>query len=91
MARIPVEIVNAINAMLLPYGEKFAPAEGREERACRGYLNWKGAVAYTGLSKSTLQRAVKAGALKAPHKMASSKNATALFEIAELDRFIRAH
>lgn len=89
MTQIPIEIVNAINAMLAPYGEQFSPAGGQQTR--NGYLNWSGAVKYTGLSKSTLQRAVKSGELRAPHKMAKSKNATALFEIAELDRYIRSH
>ena len=90
MTQIPIEIVNAINAMLAPYGEQFSPAGGQQTTR-NGYLNWSGAVKYTGLSKSTLQRAVKSGELKAPHKMAKSKNATALFEIAELDRYIRSH
>lgn len=59
MTPIPIEIVNAINAMLAPYGERFSPAGGQSTR--NGYLNWGGAVKYTGLSKSTLQRAVKSG------------------------------
>lgn len=66
---IEIVIVNAINAMLAPYGERFSPAGGQPTR--NGYLNWGGAVKYTGLSKSTLQRAVKSGELKAPHKMAN--------------------
>jgi len=48
-------------------------------------------VKYTGLSKSTLQRAVKSGELKAPHKLTKARNGAVVFEIAELDKYIRAH
>ena len=88
MSKVPVEIVAAVNALLSPYGESYASSERAESR---GYLNWKKAAEYTGLSKSTLQRAVRAGLLKAPHKIADTRNGTALFEVSELDRFIRSH
>lgn len=89
MTQIPIEIVNAINSMLAPYGERFSPAGGQPTR--NGYLNWSGAVKYTGLSKSTLQRAVNSGELKAPHKLTRARNGAVVFEIAELDKYIRAH
>ena len=90
MTQIPIEIVNAINAMLAPYGETFSPTGGQPTTR-NGYLNWSGAVKYTGLSKSTLQRAVRSGELKAPHKLTRARNGAVVFEIAELDRYIRAH
>ncbi len=86
----PPEVVTAINTLLAPYGETYTPGLVRPVSSS-GYTNWGGAVKYTGLSKSTLQRAIKAGELKAPHKMSESMNGTALFEISELDRFIRSH
>ena len=89
MRKIPTEVVMAINALLAPYGEKYPPEPTQSAKS--GYLNWGGAVKYTGLSKSTLQRAIRAGSLRAPHKMSASMNGTALFEISELDRFIQAH
>lgn len=89
-ARVPEEIVSAINRMLRPYGEFFAPGKA-ESRESRGYVNWKGAVEYTHLSKSTLQRAIKSGELAEPHKLAKAKNGAVVFEIAELDRYIRSH
>ena len=88
--KIPDNIVAAVNALLAPYGEKFTPGL-MEGIPGRGYTNWGGAVKYTGLSKSTLQRAIKAGELKPPHKMTESKNGTALFEFSELDRYIQSH
>ena len=69
--------------------ERFSPAGGQPTR--NGYLNWNGAVKYTGLSKSTLQRAVNSGELKAPHKLTKARNGAVVFEIAELDKYIRAH
>lgn len=88
--KIPDNIVAAVNALLAPYGEKFTP--GLHVSAPKsGYTNWGGAARYTGLSKSTLQRAIKAGELKPPHKMTESKNGTALFEFSELDRYIQSH
>lgn len=88
--KVPDHIVTAVNALLAPYGETFTQDKGGGDPRS-GYTNWSGAVKYTGLSKSTLQRAVKAGALRAPHKLVKSKNGTALFEYSELDRFIRSH
>ena len=87
---IPNHIIEAVNALLAPYGERFIPGLTRAVSKS-GYTNWGGAVKYTGLSKSTLQRAIKAGELKPPHKMTESKNGTALFEFSELDLYIRSH
>ena len=85
--KVPSEIVAAINTLLAPYGETYSAPQVAKS----GYTNWGGAVKYTGLSKSTLQRAIKAGELKPPHKMSGSMNGTALFEISELDRYIQSH
>ena len=90
MSKIPPEVVTAINTLLAPYGETYTPGLAKTV-AKSGYTNWSGAVKYTGLSKSTLQRAIRAGHLNPPHKMSESMNGTALFEISELDRFIQSH
>lgn len=90
MSKVPPEVVAAINTLLAPYGETYTPGLSNATEKS-GYTNWRGAVKYTGLSKSTLQRAIKDGRLKPPHKMSASANGTALFEFSELDRFVRSH
>lgn len=90
MRKIPTEVITAINALLAPYGEKYPPDQ-TQSSAKSGYTNWSGAVKYTGLSKSTLQRAIKAGKLRPPHKMSESMNGTALFAFSDLDHFIQSH
>ena len=88
MNKVPDNIVSAINGLLAPYGERYSPNAEVQER--RGYVNWKGAVEYTSLSKSTLQRAIYDGRLKRPHKVSGKEGGTALFALADLDAFIRA-
>ena len=90
MSKVPPEVVAAINTLLAPYGETYTPGAAKTAESS-GFVNWGGAVRHTGLSKSTLQRAIRDGRLKPPHKMSKSMNGTALFEISELDRFIRSH
>ena len=89
MNKVPDNIVAAINGLLAPYGETYSPGQP-EVSERRGYVNWKGAVEYTSLSKSTLQRAIYDGRLKRPHRVAGKKTGTALFALADLDAFIRA-
>ena len=82
----PNEIITAVNSLLAPYGERYTPGPTH----C-GYTNWKGAAKYTGLSVSTLQRAVKSGDLKAPHKMADGKNGAVARPYSDLDEYICRH
>ena len=88
MNTIPKEILSAVNALLAPYGVTYTPqAEAPGPSAPEGFVNWKGAIAYTGLSRSTLQRAVKAGKLVA-RKLNAAKQGVVVFAKADLDRYI---
>lgn len=84
---VPPHIVETINTLLAPYGESFTPG-GKTQG--KGFVNWDGASKYTGLSKSTLRRAVTLGKLKAPKKVGSGKNGATLFSYDQLDSFINA-
>ena len=88
MNKVPDNIVAAINGLLAPYGETYSPSQEASQH--RGYVNWKGAVGYTGLSKSTLQRAIYSGRLKRPYRVSGKEGGTALFALSDLDNFIRA-
>lgn len=87
----PNEIITAVNALLAPYGEKYTPGGASAPATNSGYTNWKGAAKYTGLSVSTLQRAVRAGELKAPHKMANGKNGAVAIPYTDLDEYVCRH
>ena len=87
MSKVPQHIVETINTLLTPYGESYIPGE---TASGSGYVNWSGAVKYTGLSKSTLARMVKLGRLKPPHKVGAGKNGAALFAKSDLDNFVRS-
>ena len=88
MKEIPSEILAAVNALLAPYGVTYTPSTVAPGPAApEGFVNWKGAIAYTGLSHSTLRRAVKAGKLAA-HKLNAAKQGSVVFAKADLDRFI---
>lgn len=86
MSKIPPHIVDTINTLLNPFGESYIPGGAAENG---GYVNWNGAAQYTGLSKSTLVRAVKEGRLNPPFKVGSGKNGATVFARSDLDRFIR--
>ena len=51
------------------------------------YMGYRDAALWTGLSRWTLLRAVKKNELPI-HKLSSAKNSKALFEVAELDRWL---
>ena len=87
MSKVPPHIAETINTLLAPYGESYSPGGAPSGS---GYVNWSGAVRYTGLSKSTLARMVKLGKLKPPHKVGAGKNGAALFAKSDLDNFIQS-
>lgn len=86
MSEIPTHIIETINTLLAPYGERYTASPS----ALTGYTNWEGAVKYTSLSKSTLRRAVDAGTLEAPFKVGKGKNGATLFSYDQLDRFVQS-
>lgn len=65
--KIPSEILNAVNSLLAPYGVKYDPAQNDNNASApsRGYLGFSAAAKYTGVSVSTLRRAVADGRLRA--------------------------
>ncbi len=86
--RVPDHIVAAVNALLAPYGVTYQ-APDKTHRISAGYLNWNGAVKYTGLSRSTLVRAIKRGELPPPIKKGPGKNGATVFPIEVLDQFMQ--
>lgn len=86
--KVPDNIIAAVNALLAPYHMTYQDP-GEPPKVSVGYLNWNGAVKYTGLSRSTLVRAVKRGELPPPIKKGPGKNGATVFPIEVLDQFIR--
>ncbi len=86
MKEIPSEIMAAVNALLAPYGVRYDGPEANE--GTTGYVTLNGAAAYTGLSKATLLRAVRAGRLLR-YKINPARQGSAVFAKSELDKFIR--
>ena len=87
MSNVPSHIIETINTLLAPYGESYTPVV--TTTAGGGYVNWAGAAKYTGLSKSTLRRAVQAGRLPNPRKVNAGRNGSTLFSLEQLDAFVR--
>jgi excisionase family DNA binding protein len=87
MSSIPPHIVETINTLLAPYGEHYTPGTSSPGR----YMNYREAAKYTGLSISTLRRAVAAGTLKAPFRPNADggKHTAALFAVSQLDAFVQ--
>lgn len=56
---IPKPILEAVNALLAPYGETYVPG-GKTD----GYLSIKDAAKYLGISKPMLYKLVKAGRIE---------------------------
>lgn len=82
---VPAWLIQAINTTLSPYGVSYTPGQGG--RASRGYTNYQGAAEYTGLSVSSLRRAVEKGQLVpcTPSKVASG---SVRFSYEQLDEFM---
>lgn len=89
MGDIPSHILEAVNGLLAPYGERFSPGEPSAPSG-KGYMNWKQACEYTGLSVSTLQRASRAGEFPV-HKLHPGKTGAVLIAVSDLDSYIRRH
>lgn len=87
---IPQPIIDAINAMLAPYGKKYDPS-GAAPAPGKGYMNLVKASKYLGISKTSIQRAVKIGELPPPYKLTPAKNGAAVYAIEDLDNYIRSH
>lgn len=88
MMDVPQHIVDTINTLLAPYGGSYAPGGAL---LAGGYVNYRGAAKYTGLSVSTLRRAVEAGLLEPPYRPSTpgGKNRATVFSYAQLDDYIQ--
>lgn len=84
---VPQHIIDTINTLLSPYGLSYTPGTSSPGR----YMNYREAAKYTGLSVSTLRRAVAAGTLKAPFRPNADggKHTAALFAVSQLDAFVQ--
>lgn len=88
---VPQHLVDTINTLLAPYGRSYSPDAPAGSSAAGGYVNYRGAAKYTGLSVSTLRRAVKAGDLPPPYrpKVEGGDSRAALFSHEQLDKYVR--
>jgi excisionase family DNA binding protein len=90
VSEVPSHILDAVNALLAPFGEKFTPGAAGTPVTTdgKGYMNWKQASCYTGLSVSTLQRAARNGHITI-HKLHPGKTGSVLIAVRDLDAYIQ--
>lgn len=86
---IPQPIIDAINAMLAPYGKKYDPS-GSAPATGKGYLPMGPAAKYMGISKSSFRSLVVTGRLPRPFKVTPARNGIAVYAIEDLDSFLRS-
>ena len=89
MGQVPAEIVNAINAMLAPYGETYVPG-GKALTAAAGYKSARDAYLYLGISKSALYKLVADGLLHPIKLNKEARNGKVVFATADLEAYIAA-
>lgn len=79
---VPDSIVQAINALLAPYGESYTPGSERPA-GHEGFLGPREAAKFVGISRTTLWRLTQAGHIKA-HKIGSDRNSRVVYARADL-------
>ncbi len=85
-SQIPEHIRAAIKCLLEPYEVEFELVK-RSSKTEKRYLDVKGAVAYTSLSRWTLSRATADG--KLPHiKIGDGKTGKILYDMKDLDGYL---
>ena len=85
-AKIPENVKVAVESLIRPYGLSLDSLQSKDENQKR-FLDVKGAVNYSSLSRCTLSRATKAG--KLPQiKMHTGRTGKVLYDIKDLDRFL---
>lgn len=87
MSKVPGEIIAAVNALLLPYGETYSPT-GQAEAGPSGYKSTFGACQYLGISKSALYKLVAEGRIHRIKLNKNAKNGKVVFATAELEAYI---
>ena len=89
MSKVPPEIVGAVNALLAAYGETYIPGGGASVRSS-GCVNTRDACEYLGISRSSLSRLVRSGALRPIRYNRSARNGLMAFARADLDEYIES-
>lgn len=82
---VPKHIVEAVNALLAPYGEVYTP-----DKKSEGYLSMKEAVKYLGVSKSYFYRLTTQGIIPRI-KLGQGQRGKVVYSKASLDAYIAAH
>lgn len=94
MEDVPKPIVDAVNALLAPYGRSYDPmaleaAPPPKAIPVKGYMRAAAAAKYIGVSRMTLWRWEREGLLQAAFKLPTrNKKGVVLFAVEELDAFI---
>jgi len=84
--KIPKHIIDAVNALLAPYGETYSPSVSTSD----GYLSMKDAAKYLGVSKAYFYRLVTKGTIP-KIKLTPGVRGKAVYSKASLDSYIAAH
>lgn len=87
MSDVPERLIQAINNILEPYGEKFVPGGSAPPKAS-GYKGRSDACRFLGCSSSTLSRLVRAGAVHPIKLTGDGRNSKVVFSIAELEAYV---
>lgn len=82
---IPNHIIEAVNALLAPYGERY---EGRAVESPAGYKRTADACCYLGISKSALYNLIAAGRIHPIKLNKNAKNGKVVFSVADLEAYI---
>ena len=85
----PDAIIQACNSMLAPYGLDFSIISPENKEPLKKYLSTPEAEEYTSVSRWTLHRAIKAGALPII-KLSKAKSGKVLFDKNDLDEWLQA-
>ena len=87
MSEVPREIIQAVNALLAPYGESYSPAAKRTAQVS-GYKSTYEACRYLGISKSALYKLIAEDRIHPIKLNKSARNGKVVFETAELEAYI---
>ena len=78
---VPQPIVDAVNALLAPYGESYTPGgSGKLLERVRRYVSPKEAAKYMGVGMSTFYKAIREGAFR-PIQVTGKKTAIDLNDV----------
>ena len=84
--QVPVEVVDAVNTLLHPYGGEYVPRIGQDDGK-QVWLSMREACQYSRLSRWTIHRGIKDGALEAK-RTHRSRCGKVLVRREDLDRWL---